>query len=248
MIGPGARGRAAAPERDTASDLVRLRTVYRALLAAHGPQQWWPADDPFEVMVGAILTQNTTWTNVTRALARLAELTELDARAILSLSAEALAEAIRPAGYFNVKAQRLQAFCRAYLEAGGFEVLRGVQTSELRRWLLAIHGVGPETADDILLYAFERPVFVVDAYTRRLFTRLGLLGGGEGYEAIRHRLEALLGPDTALYNEYHALIVRHAKDTCRAKPRCDACSLTSDCPFPANAVSTGSRGRRTPRP
>ncbi|MEA3274831.1 MAG: endonuclease III domain-containing protein [Pseudomonadota bacterium] len=225
-----------------------MHAVFRALLAAHGPQHWWPADSPFEVMVGAILTQNTSWTNVTRALAGLRDRISLDARAILSLPTEELAKGIRPAGYFNVKAQRLQAFCRGYLESGGFERLSRLQTPELRRWLLAIHGVGPETADDILLYAFERPVFVVDAYTRRVFTRLGLLEGGEGYEAIRHRLEASLGPDTGLFNEYHALIVRHGKQTCRGRPLCDGCCLTGVCPFPPSAVPTESRRQRTPPP
>lgn len=182
-------------------------------------------------MVGAILTQNTAWTNVERALARLGERIPLTAEAILSLDPPQLADAIRPAGYYNVKARRLRAFCQAYLDHGGLPSLRCRETGELRRWLLAIDGVGPETADDILLYAFERPVFVIDAYTRRLFARLGFFNGNEGYEVLRRGFEQALGPDLALFNEYHALIVRHGKLICRTRPRCAECELRACCSF-----------------
>jgi endonuclease-3 related protein len=124
----------------------------------------------------------------------------------------------------------LRAFCACFLADGGIEGLAALETGELRRRLLAISGIGPETADDMLLYAFDRPVFVVDAYTRRVFARLGLLAGGEGYETIRAALESALGPDLSLYNEYHALIVRHGKDVCRSRPRCCDCCLKPDCP------------------
>lgn len=211
-------------------DAERLHAVYEALLAAHGPQGWWPGDTPFEVMLGAVLTQNTAWTNVERALAGLQARVRLDAEEILALPVEALAECLRPVGYFNVKARRLRSFCAAYLEAGGHAGLAALPTADLRRRLLAIHGVGPETADDMLLYAFERPVFVVDAYTRRIFARLGLLDGTEGYETIRHGFERALGPDVALFNEYHALIVVHGKDLCRTRPRCGVCCLRGVCP------------------
>lgn len=214
-------------------DARRLRAVYRSLLAAYGPQHWWPANSAFEVMVGAVLTQNTAWINVERGLERLCSRVPLEAAAILSLPADGLAECLRPVGYFNVKARRLRAFCGAYLKAGGLDGWSLLETGDLRRSLLAVHGVGPETADDILLYAFERPVFVVDAYTRRLFERLGLLGGGEGYEAIRSGLEGALGSDVPLFNEYHALIVRHAKGICRTRPRCAQCCLSGVCPYPA---------------
>jgi endonuclease-3 related protein len=181
-------------------------------------------------MLGAILTQNTAWSNVERALDRLQACIALTPEAVLGLEEADLAEAIRPSGYFNVKAQRLRTFCSALLEAGGETVLAGWPTAQLRAWLLGIKGIGPETADDILLYAFERPVFVVDAYTRRLFQRLGLLDGDEGYESIRRRVERALGPDTACFNEYHALIVRHAKMLCRArKPHCGECMLSRGC-------------------
>jgi endonuclease-3 related protein len=208
----------------------RLRTVFRALLDAYGPQHWWPAETQFEVMVGAVLTQNTAWTNVELALGRLAARIPLSAEAILGLGPGELAEAIRPAGYFNVKAGRLSSFCEAYLAEGGMAGLCALDTQALRQRLLAIRGVGPETADDMLLYAFGRPVFVVDAYTRRVFERLGALCGGEGYEEIRLGFERALGPDVPLYREYHALIVRHGKDPCRTRPRCAECCLRARCP------------------
>ncbi|AGA90602.1 putative endonuclease III-like protein [Thioflavicoccus mobilis 8321] len=209
---------------------AHLDAVYRVLYHAYGPQHWWPGDSPFEVMVGAVLTQNTAWSNVERALARLNERIPLAAEAILALDHETLADAIRPAGYFNVKARRLRAFCHAFVEEGGLAGLSSLDTKALRERLLAINGVGPETADDMLLYAFERPVFVVDAYTRRLFARLGLLDGDEGYETIRDAFERALGPDTECFNEYHALIVRHAKEVCRTRPRCAGCCLGELCP------------------
>ncbi len=207
----------------------QLHSVYATLFAAYGPRHWWPADSPFEVMVGAILTQNTAWTNVEQALRRLRGLVSLDAEAILNLPTEQLADALRPVGYFNVKAARLQKFCQSFLVGGGLDGLAGLDTTELRRYLLGIKGVGPETADDILLYAFERPVFVVDAYTRRLFKRLGYLSGDEGYEQIRTGFEHALGADVALFNEYHALIVNHAKAVCKTKPCCDRCCLIEQC-------------------
>lgn len=218
--------------KSTGAERSRLLSVFHSLLAAYGPQRWWPAETPFEVMVGAILTQNTAWTNVERAIARLKGHVPVDAEAIAGLPTESLAELLRPAGYFNVKARRLQRFCAAYLAAGGAEGLSAMETGALRGWLLAVHGVGPETADDILLYAFERPVFVVDAYTRRIFARLGCLRGEEGYDALRRTFEAVLDPDVALFNEYHALIVLHGKGVCRARPSCDACCLRGSCPYP----------------
>ncbi len=207
----------------------RLLTTFEALRAAHGPQRWWPAETPFEVMVGAVLTQNTAWVNVERGLARLTALTALAPESILELPEADLADCLRPVGYFNVKARRLRAFCAAFLAQGGLEGLSRLATPALRHRLLAVKGVGPETADDMLLYAFHRPVFVVDAYTRRLFVRLGDLAGNEGYETIRHAFEHALGPDTHLFNEYHALIVRHGKEVCRTRPRCGDCCLADRC-------------------
>ncbi len=216
-----------------------LRGVYTALRACFGPQRWWPAETPFEVMVGAILTQNTAWTNVEQALTRLRSRIPLSAQGILSLDGPSLADALRPSGYFNIKAQRLRGFCEAYVEAGGLTALAARGTPELRAWLLSIKGIGPETADDILLYAFDRPVFVVDAYTRRIFARLGMLDRGPpdsaqsgkkmGYEPIRQTFEQALGPDVELFKEYHALIVSQGKTVCRQRPLCGRCALRGDC-------------------
>ncbi|MFC1684517.1 endonuclease III domain-containing protein [Pseudomonadota bacterium] len=208
------------------SDLLK---VYRQLLKAYGCQHWWPADSPFEVMVGAILTQNTAWPNVEKAIANLKQAQLLSPETVASASHDQVAELIRPSGYFNIKAQRLQAFCRFLLARGGERMLRQEDTGTLRHDLLAVHGVGPETADDMLLYAFERPVFVIDAYTRRIFSRLGMIVGGESYEALRRGFEVALGPDVQLFNEYHALIVRHAKEACSKKPRCAECCLAGGC-------------------
>ncbi len=207
----------------------RLRGLHDRLLAHHGPQHWWPGDTPFEIMVGAVLTQNTAWTNVERAIDGLRRADALDPARILELPAERLAGLLRPSGYFNIKASRLRSFCAWYLDAGGWEALRERDTHELRAALLAVHGIGPETADDMLLYAFERPVFVIDAYTRRLFSRQGLVAGDEGYEPLRRACERALGEDVALYNEFHALIVAHAKTHCRPRPDCATCPVRRGC-------------------
>jgi endonuclease-3 related protein len=208
----------------------RLKSVYRRLQLRYGPQHWWPGDTPFEIMVGAILTQNTAWSNVEQAIGNLTRHGRLDPERLLALREERLAEWLRPSGYFNVKARRLKAFCRWYVDHGGYPALREWDTARLRGALLKINGVGPETADDILLYAFARPVFVIDAYTRRLFARLGLATGTEGYEPLRALIETELRADAVLYNEYHALIVRHAKAVCRSRPRCTLCVLRRTCP------------------
>jgi endonuclease-3 related protein len=207
----------------------RLTSVYARLLAAHRPQHWWPADSPFEVMVGAVLTQNAAWTNVERALANLKRRHRFSPKGILELNEQQLADCLRPSGYFNIKARRLRNFCEWYRNAGGLRRLRQCDTASLRHQLLSVNGIGPETADDMLLYAFDRPVFVIDAYTRRLFSRLGLISGDEGYETLRHAFERALGPDTKVFNEYHALIVRHAKVSCRVRPLCPECKLRRQC-------------------
>lgn len=208
----------------------RLLAVYNRLYRSFGPQGWWPGDSPFEVMVGAVLTQNTAWSNVERAIANLAARDKLDAAGIVQARSDHLARWLRPAGYFNIKAQRLKNLCRWYLEQGGYRALARLPTADLRHALLSVNGVGHETADDILLYAFGRPVFVIDAYTRRLFSRLGLVAGDEPYDDLRLAIENSLGDETELYNEYHALIVRHAKESCRVQPRCDSCILNASCP------------------
>ncbi len=212
-----------------------LRDVYDRLLAHHGPQHWWPANSRFEIMVGAVLTQNTAWINVERAIANLKSARALHPEVIVNTHPARLAKWLRPSGYFNIKTKRLRNFCKWFLDSGGVRSLRRMRTDDLRQALLGVNGIGPETADDILLYAFDRPVFVVDAYTRRMFHRLDLLDGKLPYEVLRTNFEAVLGPDVHLYNEYHALIVRHAKDICRPKPRCNDCCLAVRCP--AGALS-----------
>ena len=207
---------------------LTLQSLYRRLFDHYGPQHWWPADSPFEVMVGAVLTQNTAWTNVERAIHSLRQADLLDPAAMAELAPVQLAELIRPSGYFNVKARRLHALCEWLLnEPDAYEM----ETESLRERLLAIHGIGPETADDILLYAYERPVFVIDAYTRRLFSRLALLDGDQSYEVLRAAFEQALPKQVALFNEYHALIDHHAKLVCRPKPRCGECFLKQACPW-----------------
>jgi endonuclease-3 related protein len=209
----------------------RLLAAFDDLLACYGPQHWWPGDSPFEIMVGAILTQNTAWSNVEKAIANLSGRNRLDPLAIVAARRDHLARWLRPSGYFNVKAERLRNFCRWYVRAGGHDGLKRLGTGRLRPALLGVNGIGRETADDMLLYAFGRPVFVIDAYTRRLFSRLGLCRGDEDYDSLRLAIEQRLGPDVALYNEFHALIVMHGKDTCRARPRCDACALRPRCRY-----------------
>ena len=181
-------------------------------------------------MVGAVLTQNTAWTNVEKAIANLVAHDKLSPQAIITARKDHLANWLRPSGYFNVKAERLKNFCRWYVEAGGFDALSKLDIATLRDALLSVNGVGPETADDMLLYAFDRPVFVIDAYTRRLFSRLGFIAGDEAYDDIRLALEDKLGAEVGLYNEFHALIVVHAKTVCRVRPRCDDCMLRENCP------------------
>jgi len=210
--------------------MLDIRHIYNLMYSAYGPQHWWPARTPFEVMIGAVLTQNTAWRNVEHAIANLNEAGVMDAEAIAALSREALAMLIRPAGYFNVKARRLQSMCYFFLAQEKFEGLGNRPAKELRKLLLNVHGIGPETADSILLYALNRPVFVVDAYTRRIFQRLGAVAPDAGYDQVQAFFHDRLPHDVELFNEYHALIVEHAKRNCRVKPICTACSLLTLCP------------------
>ena len=207
-----------------------LAGIHRQLRAALGPQAWWPAESSFEVLVGAVLTQNAAWRNVEQALERLRAEALLDPEAMLAVPRETLAACIRPSGYYNVKSRRLRAACAAWLELGGEPGMRARPTAELRAALLAVHGLGPESVDDILLYGFGRPVFVIDAYTRRILTRMGLLDEPVGYAALQAWFHADLPADPALFNEYHALIVQLGKDFCRPRaPRCTACPLRRGC-------------------
>jgi len=204
--------------------------VYRQLLTHYGEQHWWPADTPEEIIVGAVLTQNTAWSNVEKAINNLKRAGLLTLPAIGGMPHEKLAELIRPSGYFNIKARRLQSLCRWVVDQQGHKALSQWPTDSLREALLTVHGVGPETADDILLYAFERPVFVIDAYTRRLFSRLGIISE-QKYETLRALFESNLESNVMLFSEYHALIVIHAKERCRKKPLCEACVLARECHY-----------------
>lgn len=206
----------------------QLLDIYRLLLDAFGPQHWWPGETPFEIALGAILTQNTSWSNVERAIANLQAAGLLDADRLHALDMEQLETLIRPAGYFRVKAKRLRNFttwlCDRY--EGDMQTLDPIATGRLREELLAISGIGPETADSILLYALNRPVFVVDTYTARVTVRHGLLAPEElDYSRLQDLFTSSLEPDAALFNEFHALLVRAGKDYCKPRPKCDACPL-----------------------
>lgn len=219
-----------------------LRDMARRLDRAFGPQQWWPAETPFEVMVGAVLTQNTNWKNVELAIANLKGARALSPKKLLALSRARLRKLIRPAGYFRVKEKRLRSFVEWLYSRtrGRLALLKATPTNELREELLSVHGVGPETADSILLYALGRQVFVVDAYTRRVLERHGLLRGGEPYDLIREAFErAIAGRNrTRRMNELHARIVTLAKRHCRAVRSCEGCPLES---WPAGRKQTWRR-------
>lgn len=205
-----------------------LRDIFKRLLDRYGALFWWPAETPFEVCVGAILTQNTAWTNVEKAIAALKQAGIMSPETLHASDPEQLAHLIRPAGYFNVKSQRLKAFTTWLFlnHQGSLERMFSGDWQELRAELLQLRGIGPET----LLYAGHKATFVVDAYTRRLFQRLGLLPDDAGYEQTRAMFMNNLPGDVALFNEYHALIVEQCKRFCRAKPLCNGCPLCDVCP------------------
>ena len=205
--------------------------IFETLLTAYGHQQWWPAESPFEMMVGAILTQNCNWKNVEQAIGNLKAANMLDAASIACADHEQLAEVIRPSGFFNQKACRLQLFSRFYIAHGEISGLRKQPMAEMRLQLLALSGIGPETADSMLLYALRKPIFVVDAYTRRIFTRLGLLPEKIDYDGIQNYFHHQLEPQLSLFQEYHALIVEHAKRHCRNRQLCEKCPLLNSCNY-----------------
>ena len=205
----------------------KLRTFYDAMYAALGPQHWWPGETPTEVIVGAILTQNTAWRNVERAIDNLEQADALDWKRLRDLPQEALAELIRPAGTFNVKARRLKAFITWFWQRfdADLDEMFACPVDTLREELLSVSGVGRETADSIILYAGNLPTFVVDAYTARILYRHRLIDDSADYDEIKDLFESNLPADTQLYNEYHALLVRVGSLHCRPKPRCANCPL-----------------------
>jgi endonuclease-3 related protein len=204
-----------------------LTEIYQVLLDQFGAQHWWPGDTPFEIIAGAILTQNTNWVNVEKAIANLKAAECLTPEGLHRLDVSQLAELIRSAGYYNIKARRLKSFVGWLFEnyAGELTNLDYVGTGQLRAELLAIKGIGYETADSILLYALARPVFVVDAYTARIAARHGLIDPGTDYEQLRELFEFNLPEDVRLFNEYHALLVRLGKQFCKPKAQCAGCPL-----------------------
>lgn len=204
-----------------------LSHIYKILYKRFGPQHWWPGDTPFEIIVGAILTQNTAWSNVEKAITNLKSRKLLSPAGMKKIRKGELARLIRPAGYYNIKAGRLKNFI-SFLYAGYGGSLGRLSSEDdetLRKRLLGVNGIGPETCDSIMLYAFNRKAFVVDAYTRRIFSRHGFVGGSDDYHDIQKFFVDNLPKSAVLYNEYHALIVRLAKDFCKTRPDCGSCLL-----------------------
>ena len=211
----------------------KLLEIYNLLFQRYGPQHWWPGDSPFEVMVGAILTQSAAWQNVEKAINNLKTAGVISPAALRNIPTLELAQLIHPSGYYNAKALKLKALVR-WLRTScrdNLDELFTLDTGELRRQLLDVHGIGPETADSILLYAGNKPVFVIDAYTRRIFSRLGLLQENDTYNAWQTFFISNLPQKIELYNEYHALLVRLGKEACRKHPVCNSCCLRAICQY-----------------
>jgi len=214
--------------------------LYEILLKTYGKQNWWPAETPFEVCVGAILTQNTSWKNVERAIARLKKANLLCPERIVSASDGEIQECIRPAGFFRQKTAYLKEFSKFLVDVGGLESLKSKDVSQLRNVLTSVRGIGKETADSIILYALEKPTFVVDAYTKRLFVRLNLIGESSKYDEIKFAVESQIPPteeNVEVYKEFHALIVVHGKSFCRKSPVCFKCPLEGMCYNSQNPTS-----------
>jgi endonuclease-3 related protein len=212
-----------------------LTDIYRRLLDRFGPQHWWPAEEPFEVIVGAILTQSAAWGNVEKAMANLKKAEALSSAKLRRLQLPKLAKMVHPCGYYNAKALKLKSF--AFWLGNHYnddlDSLFAVDTDDLRQQLLSVHGIGRETADSILLYAAGKPVFVIDAYTRRILSRIGLVPAKDSYGGYQAFFMEHLPPDAAMFNEYHALLVRLGKDFCRRRPLCPQCCLNDICQLSA---------------
>src|SRR4030042_4008924 len=206
-----------------------LMMVYHRLYKAYGPRNWWPGETSFEVMVGAILTQNTSWKNVEKAIQRLKENGVLNPERIHCLKKSQLAPLIRSSGYYRIKAERLKSFVDFLFEEydGDLKRMKRERLAELREKLLGVKGIGPETADSILLYGLQKPIFVVDAYTKRILSRHGMISGEASYGEVQELFMDHLPPDEKLFNEYHALFVHLGKMVCKKNPRCDICPIKS---------------------
>jgi endonuclease-3 related protein len=212
---------------------TKLMEMYERMLTKFGPQHWWPGDSPLEIMVGAVLVQNTSWRNVEHAINNLREAGVMEPRALYNVPPTELAELIRPAGYYQLKTKRLRNLLRFIVEqyGGSLDAMFNTGVASLREQLLEINGIGPETADAILLYGGGLPTFVVDTYAHRILARHGWLDYDATYDDIKDYFESTLPNDAALYNEYHALLVRVGKDYCkRSAPNCEACPLAEMLP------------------
>jgi endonuclease-3 related protein len=216
------------------AERLGFSALYEQLAAAYGPQDWWPAEDAFEVMVGAVLVQRTTWTNAARALDQLRKLALLDPRSLAAAEPEVVSGLIRSAGFFRMKARRVRGLAAFVRDSGGVSALGEWPTARLRAALLDLEGVGPETADSMLLYAFERPVAVIDEYLRRLVRRLRAPSSHMPDDDLRESIVAEID-DVPRLNELHALIVEHGKRHCRSRPRCGECLLRLRCSVGAGA-------------
>ena len=210
-----------------------LLDIYRLLLDSHGPQHWWPGDSPFEVMVGAVLTQAAAWTNVEKAIANLKDAGALSPNALRAMPVEELASLLYPVGYYNSKAKKLKALVEYFGDRynDDLDPMARVDVLTLRTELLGVYGIGEETADDILVYAVGKPAFVIDAYTRRICVRLGLSTERASYRELQNLFVDNLPPDVQLFNEYHALLDRHGKEVCKKEPLCRECVLQDICPY-----------------
>jgi len=206
----------------------KLQGIFRRLYAEFGPQHWWPAEDSFEVIIGAFLTQGTNWLNVEKAISRLKEKKALEPGKLFRMSSAKISSLIKSSGYHNIKAARIKEFLKFFFKVyqGDLKKMSRDDPRKLRRLLLSVKGIGPETADSILLYALNKPVFVVDAYTKRIFSRHGLIKDDADYAYVQDIFMRNLKDNAKMFNEYHALLVRLAKDYCRKQgPKCGICPL-----------------------
>ena len=229
---------------------IDLMQVYHRLYDGYGPQHWWPADSQLEVVLGAILTQSAAWGNVEKALACLKEAECWSVEALRDVSEEQLAELVRSSGYFNAKARKLKAFISHLWEqhGGDLKAMLSQERTGLREELLSIYGIGDETADDILLYAGEHAFFVIDTYTRRILDRMGVTPDAPTYAGYQQFFHQSLPADAPLYNEYHALLDRHAKEVCRKRlPACQSCCLRDMCATGRDALVTAVPRERSRR-
>lgn len=211
--------------------IPKVFKIYEKLYSRLGPRHWWPAETPFEVMVGAVLTQNTSWTNVEKAILNLKQQKLLDPDSLNRIPRRKLADLIKPSGYYNIKAKRLKSLVGFLMHnfKGDIVLMRRHDQKALRRELLLVHGIGPETCDSIMLYALNKPVFVIDAYTKRIFSKCGIVKEGGTYDELQRLFMESLPRSVKLYNEYHALIVQLGKEICRKIPKCNLCPINKLC-------------------